>query len=103
MVVSSILSLWVAFQRSTIFDAALVPLARTHMVIVSAEALVARAVAPISTASAAQVVRAVMNVLPGHCLVFCNLRKSLQFGCGAPMCGAAPIWEKLFPIFLLQR
>src|SRR5271166_5602663 len=69
MVVSSILSEWVEFQRSTRCAAALVPLARTHIVMESARAGVARMDEAISkAASAPQVVRVVMNFLRGWIL-----------------------------------
>src|SRR5208282_1296824 len=65
MVVSSILSLCVEFQRLTRIEAALVPLARTHIVIVSARAVAARAVEAMSeAASAARSVLVVMAFLP---------------------------------------
>src|SRR5208282_2801343 len=65
MVVSSILSLWVEFQRLTRVEAALVPLARTHIVIVSARAVAATAVEAMSeAASAARSVLVVMAFLP---------------------------------------
>ena len=90
IVVSSILSAWVEFQRSTRCAAALVPLARTHMVRLSAKALEAKAAVPIKrAASAAQVDRLFMAFLPGK---FEDVW----------LWGKAPRrdWEKLFPFVL---
>src|ERR1700722_4904602 len=65
MVVSSILSGGVEFQRSTRWVAALTPLARTHMVIVSAKAASAKADEATSTAaSAPHVLLMVITLLP---------------------------------------
>jgi hypothetical protein len=64
MVVNSILSAWVEFQRLMRCAAALVPLARTHIVIVSAKAAVAKAaVASSIAASLPHVLRVVMTFL----------------------------------------
>src|SRR5436305_14963473 len=75
MVVSSILSLWVEFHRSVRCAAALAPLARTHIVIVSAKAVWDRPAEPAMRAiSAAQCVRLFISFLPA---IYANI---LLFG-----------------------
>src|SRR5208282_5904639 len=98
MVVSSILSLWVAFQRLTRVEAALVPLARTHIVIVSARAVAATAVEAMSeAASAARSVLVVMAFLPIDRAYFSAILAKELPSTAALRRWSRALWEKLFP------